>query len=1018
MSTLSVKINNQAVTVVEKSLKMSNKVNDKLSCSFTVRDDTGTLIFQKMQPVTVTDSAQGVLFSGFVNKPTCTNLFPQSTNLWSIDCVNQFAQAAKKATTNTTTKKHRGGKHKNQPAGAIVANQIQQYLAPDGVTGNFGLDWSELQTDWQTGTLTGVTAATNTSTGNEGAGDLELASGGTSVAFQQTTHADFSSGITFFGNPLGVGLASPVSGGLAFLSTQAIQLISTVSLPGLSNPVLEIQIWSGSYTIASSDILSFAVWIADSCPQQMASLDLHFSDGTTFSLSQAVVGTDSQGVGPAITNDLSGLATNQWYQRSFTIDGGGTWVGKTLQSVAVCLGGSQQGTYTAYFRNISVQNGGATSLSIFSKTATTTQAIPQPIQTSGYTNTTVQVVTSYERTGFLYSAFYDLSSAGIAGNSWIDWTVTLPSTSFVVNVAVSIDSYTSYNASNQLGSFLYCTQQATIPGILPGMNLSGLRLLFRYDFTNNGNDPTLTPLLSIMHGLVRSAPPCTKSDIVSEFNTTATWSTGTMTNLVVATPYSDATSLQLNGNAWNYANGLSTQTLYGSSSPSQAVVKQQFTLTSGTGTDARSRLDFAGSNWQNFTMECDVTALSSSSSNIGVVYRTVNWGPNNDSYGYAANISTTQVSLAHGTNSSGAGGFTSIATASITLSASTTYRLKIVVNGNNHQVYVNNVQLINANDSTYTAAGYVGLRVYNNSGGTLTGNFANVGIMASLTGQWVSPAIDIHSLSTISNSQIILRGDVNINLSQVSFLTEISLNNGVTWTTCTPTSSSQGLYQIMPVPGLAAGANVSSMTQVLLRLTITSSTAATATILGTYMPDLLACTLFVIGAYSSTGTRSTAPLFWDNMIRGNVSGNFGTATNGQTYTQAGTGTVALTSNEATISNTTGDVHMRAGTSTGTDLDGTVNFQLSASTITAGMELRYSDTGDFYRFSANTTTITITKESVGLSPITLKTTSMTLSIGTWYTMHFRVTGSGPVTLQGSVWLKGTTEPSSFSLTATD
>ena len=109
--------------------------------------------------------------------------------------------------------------------------------------------------------------------------------------------------------------------------------------------------------------------------------------------------------------------------------------------------------------------------------------------------------------------------------------------------------------------------------------------------------------------------------------------------------------------------------------------------------------------------------------------------------------------------------------------------------------------------------------------------------------------------------------------------------------------------------------------------------------------------------------------------------------------------------------------MRLGSGTGTDLDATVRFLLSASSISGGIELRYSGASSYYRLAASTTLLSIIKNTGG-GAITLAFTSLSLSTGTWYHMRFRTTGSAPVSLQGRVWADGTTEPTTWTLTASD
>lgn len=206
----------------------------------------------------------------------------------------------------------------------IAVDQVQRYASASGVTCNAALQWSELLSEWQAGTASGTVATTNAGDGNAGDGDLELELAGTVVSFAQESQSDFNSGTT------GGGLSSPASGGVTFTPTQAIQFQATQGIPGLGVSYTYVKIWSGSYTIATSNIFFYDIWISGACPQKMAAMDFVLSDGTTLSVSQATVGVDAQGVGPSPANDLSGLAVNQWYTRRFFIDGGGNWQARPL----------------------------------------------------------------------------------------------------------------------------------------------------------------------------------------------------------------------------------------------------------------------------------------------------------------------------------------------------------------------------------------------------------------------------------------------------------------------------------------------------------------------------------------------------------------------------------------------------------------------------------------------------------------------------------------------------------------
>jgi hypothetical protein len=188
-----------------------------------------------------------------------------------------------------------------------------------------------------------------------------------------------------------------------------------------------------------------------------------------------------------------------------------------------------------------------------------------------------------------------------------------------------------------------------------------------------------------------------------------------------------------------------------------------------------------------------------------------------------------------------------------------------------------------------------------------------------------------------------------------------------------------------------------------MRITLSTATASSLAALDYFV-------VRVLGAYSSSGTRSTAPLGNDLMLRANQSG-WGTAFDGQTWTKVGTGTDAITSNEGTISNTTGDVHEVLGSRTWTDEEGTCRFQLSSTTISGGMELRYVDANNYYRCTVSAAsggTISILKLSSGIT-FPLQSVSFPLAIATAYRLRFRVVGSSPVNLYAKVWLDGTLEP---------
>jgi hypothetical protein len=486
---------------------------------------------------------------------------------------------------------------------------------------------------------------------------------------------------------------------------------------------------------------------------------------------------------------------------------------------------------------------------------------------------------------------------------------------------------------------------------------------------------------------------------VSEtYNSVAQWNTGTLSSVQA----NSGGDLSLIGQIRNWDDGnKSNQTLYGFGSPTDGISSGQYFLTCTANSETRSRQDYAGTWAAPFTIEVDATIVGDVP-RTGFTYLTTGWVNDDNSYAYALEFHDTDISLRRGTNGSAG---SSVALASYSFSpklADGTYRLRVVVSGSTHTVYVNGTQYLSVSDGTYTTAGYIALRNRNTEPSvSITFDYDNFGIMKALSGTWTGPSTSINSVSTIASSTITW----DTSLSTGGTVTvQTSIDGGSTYQTCT----SGGV-----IPGLAAGASGTGKS-VIVKVTLANTTTAT-------MPDIRNLQWTVQGGYTSSGTRSTAPLGIDTMVRANQSG-LGTSADGQTYTKVGTGTDAISGDEATITNTTGDVHEVLGSNTYTDEDGTVRFQLSASTISAGIELRYVDSNNFYRFSANTTTLTLLKKVLGTTT-TIKTASVSLSTGVWYRMRFRIVGFGPASLYGNVWADGTIEPTlvspfTWSITATD
>lgn len=937
--------------IMTNSIQPENRVDDRDTLTISVLDTAGTALFQKYQPVVLTDSILGTIFTGIINTPTMQQiLWPANQKIWQLQCVDQ-AYRLDKELSNWT--------YKDQYAGTILAHQLQTYSAADHVSAAFALRWEELMSAWAQGTLSGTTATNNTSTGNVGAGDLELSPAGGQVVVS------------------GPGTGFSLNNGL---------LLTGYASSGYNAAYTNRQIWSGSQAIQTGDTFLYDVWVASSSPAIKAGCDFICSDGTVFSTNGGT--QDKQYLSPLISTDLSGLANDQWYTRAFLVPS--SLNGKTLASVTVGFNSANAGTYTAYFRHIEYQISGGGTLTFFGDTSTL-QSNAQ-VNNLGYINVSLTQVKLENKTAQITAPGLSIGAAGIVQTSQISWIEALPSGATGIR-ETSIDNGASWQVA---------TSGGVIPNLLPGMDVAGRSIAYRDTYTV-GTDPTTSIGFSGPTMTIAPAYASTKTDSINTYTTATDFNTGTFTNLT--TIGSGTTQgIMLNGVQENWDDGdFSSQPLYGTASPFQQVENKQMIIQTATGADVRSQFQFAGQ-WQNFTAEIDVTVIGSGISFAsGLVYRTYSgsWQNNNDTYGYVAMISTTELQLAHGTNSgSGSGVFTSVATASLSLASNSVHRLKVVVSGTSHMIYLDGVLLINTTDSTYTAAGYLGLRLFNNSGSTQSAAFDNFGVCAALSGTWQSPSINIAGPATYGGS--LVQWDIDgLPDNTTSINVQTSIDGGSTW---------QSVSNGGVISGLTAGQSLTGKSLLLL-VTLTANTAPV-------VPSMLGISAWILGQYSSSGTRSTAPLVWDSMTRGNVVGGFGTATNGATYTQTGTGIVALTSDEALISATTGDVHMSPSgvSSATTDEDATLRFQISSATQEAGVELRYTDANNYYRLVATQNSLAVVSCIRGVQT-TLATATPTISTSTWYRMRFRVVGSGPIDFYGRVWTDGTNEPTAWSITAT-
>ncbi len=603
-STQTVLIGEQPV-VVEWPLVITNKIDQQSSADFTVLDDTGTLVIPQNAPVIINNSLEGVKFKGYVaTVESNKRLYPQPHTEHIIACKDERYLAAKRLFT--------GKDYINRLAGDIVADFMQGYLTPEGVSASYAIRHDNSTATFSQGTLT------NTIANN----DLELAPAGTAYNVSENMQS---------GTLLNCGVGT--NNALQLASTQTIKIVGTASQGVSSAAVNQIgnnyayfKIWSGNVSIASGDSLRYGVWISSTSPQIMSAVDGICTDGTTIRDYQNRYLLDQNHLAAHPGTDLSGYANDQWYFRTIDLT---PIAGKSLGTISVAFEGDNTGTYTSYFRAVHlVDTNGTIKQSFFDYSIATNELLSN----IGYGATSLTQVTAYEQNGMRVSSGNGISGVGVIQTSSISWITdaTAPQGTSLI-VEVSIDNGATWQA---------CTSGKTFPSLLTGANATNVIIFTRQRMMLTGASPELTPNLYSLQWGVTPSFTCTKTDVLKVDTTQSDLSSGANTGVSVSNG-----DLTLNG-SWHTWSDASTanQTFFGYGSQG-TVMRQAVVTVAPGGKEGRSRLDFAGS-WQDFIAEVDVTV--STHGNASFVYRTTNWQTANNYHAYNVDLTQTQIIFGRG----------------------------------------------------------------------------------------------------------------------------------------------------------------------------------------------------------------------------------------------------------------------------------------------------------------------------------------------------------------------------------
>lgn len=797
-------------------IKISDKEAGTSTAQFTVWDAPGTATYTQQQTVTITDSVFGLQFGGYIDSAQPELINPTASKKWIIICKDKTWLPSKRQVIQPD--------FAGTLAGDAVTDLHAKYLAAEGVTANYALDHDTDSTTFGAGTLVSTSAAS---------GDLTLAPSGTTFTKTETSTADFATG-TLSG-------VTASNNSLSLTSAQAMRFIGTASTNVAANSFVYNLISTASVTIASGDKLVYDVFISSSSPAIACGLDLVFTDNSY--LRDVGLHGDQNGFPPHPNTNLAGVANDQWYHRVIPLDDTNvsSLIGKTIANTTIGLEGNVGGTYTAYIRNATIQNSvGATRITLFGSTLSKNQQI----RNQGYYNTSLVVVTTYNDTGQRISPAYSISNPAILKSSLISWTVApyVPNTNNLSTFAAPILIESSYDGG---ASWQACTAHQPLPNMLPGYTTTSKTVQIRQTLSLGGINPERTPVLYDCTFSIAPSYAATKSDAIDADANSTDFAGGTLSNV----QYTTGVGEQITGSYRTWDTGdLSNQTTFATASSNPAVIVSlgQLTLRAGLNPAPcflNNRFDFAGQ-WTNFVLEIDLQSLDITvDEKPGIIYRTTGWQNVDNTFGYMVQFTSSNIQLIRGTNvSSGGGTATTIqSSSSITFTPNTYYHMMIVVSGNTHQVYLNNILYINATDSTWTGAGYVGARLYNNTIPRVTAFFDNFGIMnSSFVGTRQHSSLALNSLGSVENSVVQWNAQEPGN---TSVLVESSINGGSTWAACTNNAV---------IPQLTPGVSTIGVS-LLIRETLTTQNANST-------PILTGIAAVVVGNYSATGTRVSPSL--------------------------------------------------------------------------------------------------------------------------------------------------------------
>ncbi len=145
-----------------------------------------------------------------------------------------------------------------------------------------------------------------------------------------------------------------------------------------------------------------------------------------------------------------------------------------------------------------------------------------------------------------------------------------------------------------------------------------------------------------------------------------------------------------------------------------------------------------------------------------------------------------------------------------------------------------------------------------------------------------------------------------------------------------------------------------------------------------------------------------------------ITSGWGTASDSETWASAGaTTTWQISSNEGTATGSSAPAYALLGSGTTGNDDAKVRFKITNTSDAVAILLRYSGTGNHYRFRATGNLLSIVLDHAGTA--TLTSAAITVSTNTFYWLRALAISSS---LLLKFWQDGSSEPGTWKLSAAD